>query len=536
MVARTPRGAPYAEAADPNDLTSHTQGLANWVDGRPGITPMSTAGRDVLTGTDLWDWRVIANTTTGRLERYDATAKAWRIAAITDLSNVDAQTLDGIDSTGFLRTTGKAADADRLDGRDSTEFALLTGAAFTGAVSVGGALTKQLPNGKAAADAPSTYPAGFSTAAVTVGNGWPAEGVLLSLVLENATYVSQVLISRSSRLGTIVRGAASATTWQSWNAQGYDPALTAATLPADYPNGIQTTTWAAGAAGNPNTTNTFQSFTVKTTTTSILQIAIARDSTGLQALSWRQTGNNAWGPWQSVLSSEGKAADSDKLDGIDSTGFIRTGVTARQAVAGEFSAAGQLVSEGDGTGTEGGQLQLSGGNGARFLDRITDRVRFHDGVNELLNIHDNGDISLRRFFLAPFMRHYVSHIGADESTTSSTAWVFLPTFGPVVDLDAPPSGRLTVAFGAHGTQGGSGEALMGYQVLRRDTGFNTHIGPRFDQTVSFSGNSTFESGYMTGDVEGLVSGAPYRVEAVYRSTTGATARFKFRRMIVIPSP
>jgi hypothetical protein len=34
----------------------------------------------------------------------------------------DANTLDGLDSSAFLRTTGKAADADRLDGIDSPAF------------------------------------------------------------------------------------------------------------------------------------------------------------------------------------------------------------------------------------------------------------------------------------------------------------------------------------------------------------------------------------------------------------------------------
>ncbi|MFN2470890.1 MAG: hypothetical protein ABR583_07835 [Gaiellaceae bacterium] len=35
----------------------------------------------------------------------------------------DSNTLDGIDSTGFLRSTGKAADSDTLDGIDSSELA-----------------------------------------------------------------------------------------------------------------------------------------------------------------------------------------------------------------------------------------------------------------------------------------------------------------------------------------------------------------------------------------------------------------------------
>ncbi len=34
----------------------------------------------------------------------------------------DADTLDGVDSTGFLRTTAKAADAETLDGKDSTQI------------------------------------------------------------------------------------------------------------------------------------------------------------------------------------------------------------------------------------------------------------------------------------------------------------------------------------------------------------------------------------------------------------------------------
>lgn len=38
-------------------------------------------------------------------------------------SGLDADTLDGLDSSAFLRTTGKAADADKLDGRDSSFFA-----------------------------------------------------------------------------------------------------------------------------------------------------------------------------------------------------------------------------------------------------------------------------------------------------------------------------------------------------------------------------------------------------------------------------
>jgi hypothetical protein len=50
-----------------------------------------------------------------------------------DGSGLDASFLDGINSTGFLRTTGKAADADRLDNLNSTAFAK-RGASGTGTI------------------------------------------------------------------------------------------------------------------------------------------------------------------------------------------------------------------------------------------------------------------------------------------------------------------------------------------------------------------------------------------------------------------
>src|SRR4051812_13507099 len=40
----------------------------------------------------------------------------------TKVGNLNADKLDGVDSTGFLRVGGKAADANLLDGLDSTAF------------------------------------------------------------------------------------------------------------------------------------------------------------------------------------------------------------------------------------------------------------------------------------------------------------------------------------------------------------------------------------------------------------------------------
>jgi hypothetical protein len=54
---------------------------------------------------------------------YDGTLKAGRFKGDgTDITNVNAETLDGIDSSGFLRSTAKAADSNLLDGIDSSSF------------------------------------------------------------------------------------------------------------------------------------------------------------------------------------------------------------------------------------------------------------------------------------------------------------------------------------------------------------------------------------------------------------------------------
>lgn len=57
------------------------------------------------------------------------------IAAARAKLGLDADTLDGKDSTDFLLTTGKAADADKLDGKDSTDF--LTGNVYKRESAVG---------------------------------------------------------------------------------------------------------------------------------------------------------------------------------------------------------------------------------------------------------------------------------------------------------------------------------------------------------------------------------------------------------------
>lgn len=69
-MATTGKGAPYPLATDPNNVPADIQALASWVDARPGVSTFTTAQRDALTGSDLWDGRTIWNTTNNRHEVY----------------------------------------------------------------------------------------------------------------------------------------------------------------------------------------------------------------------------------------------------------------------------------------------------------------------------------------------------------------------------------------------------------------------------------------------------------------------------------
>lgn len=88
------------------------QALAKSLELRNTVVPMTTTLRNNLQPSELWDGRVIANTTTDRLERYDATAVKWE--SIADLRDVqgsltqaqgDARyvNIDGDTMTGPLR-------------------------------------------------------------------------------------------------------------------------------------------------------------------------------------------------------------------------------------------------------------------------------------------------------------------------------------------------------------------------------------------------------------------------------------------------
>lgn len=80
-MADSPRGVPGPDLTDaPADIEAAVNPLRDWVNDHPGISDLTTAERDALTGVDLWTGRLIYNTTTDRYERYDA---GWAAAFAT---------------------------------------------------------------------------------------------------------------------------------------------------------------------------------------------------------------------------------------------------------------------------------------------------------------------------------------------------------------------------------------------------------------------------------------------------------------------
>jgi hypothetical protein len=96
-MATKSRGAPYPLGTDANNTAADIDALAGWVNDRPGIAQVTTTQRNALAGVELWDGRVVANTTTDRLNRYDAGTATWIV--IPDNGDIGA----------LLATTGLPA-------------------------------------------------------------------------------------------------------------------------------------------------------------------------------------------------------------------------------------------------------------------------------------------------------------------------------------------------------------------------------------------------------------------------------------------
>lgn len=105
----------------------------------------------------------------------------------------------------------------------TTNVQTLTNKTFSDIITAPAGVNAKIANGKLAADVPSTYPAGFSTASVLAANGWPDGGVVLTNIQESGTYATQILISRVTGL-IYTRYSGSASSWSAFTVvQGATP-------------------------------------------------------------------------------------------------------------------------------------------------------------------------------------------------------------------------------------------------------------------------------------------------------------------------
>lgn len=82
---------------------------------RNAVVPMTQTQRNNLTGTDLWDGRLIENTTTDRVNRYDAGTDTWKVLVETaDLDSGLAVVQDDVD-TAFDELAVHESRLDTLD-------------------------------------------------------------------------------------------------------------------------------------------------------------------------------------------------------------------------------------------------------------------------------------------------------------------------------------------------------------------------------------------------------------------------------------
>ena len=136
MTTTTAKGYQYPAGTD--TVTSYpplAQNNALLEDARPGISVVTTTARNAYTGIDLWDGRIIWNTTTLQLEKYDLGTTSW-IAAAAPSAVIPATSVVGPPAFGASSVVGTStsyARADHVHGAPSiATYAPLASPALTG--------------------------------------------------------------------------------------------------------------------------------------------------------------------------------------------------------------------------------------------------------------------------------------------------------------------------------------------------------------------------------------------------------------------
>lgn len=111
MTTFTSRNVPLVEGTDPADIAARVNPVAQLQHDRPGVSPLTTTQRNALSGAELWDGRVILNTTGDRIQRWDAGTSTW--LSIADASEIQA----------LLATSGTPANVGVTASRGVGTFA-----------------------------------------------------------------------------------------------------------------------------------------------------------------------------------------------------------------------------------------------------------------------------------------------------------------------------------------------------------------------------------------------------------------------------
>lgn len=153
----TNKGAPLIANTDANNGPVQINAVSQWAsDNLP--QSMTSAARDALTGSALWDGRTIWNSTNSRRERYDAAALAWREESVST-SGGSTITASGAGVRGLV-VKGAAAQTANLIEVVSDSGAVLARIASDGSLGFSGTVLTGSP-GAGPAGATPANPQGY---------------------------------------------------------------------------------------------------------------------------------------------------------------------------------------------------------------------------------------------------------------------------------------------------------------------------------------------------------------------------------------
>ena len=133
MSTTTPKGYQYpAETDAVTVFPALEQSNVLLHDARPGVSVVTTTQQNAYAGTDLWDGRIVWNSTLTKLMKYDLATTSW----INAVNIVPATTVTGPDAFGAAAVVGTSAlyaRADHDHGLPSiAAYATLASPTFTG--------------------------------------------------------------------------------------------------------------------------------------------------------------------------------------------------------------------------------------------------------------------------------------------------------------------------------------------------------------------------------------------------------------------